>query len=105
MIEIEIRVRTMVRELEAEIEAAGGVNQPPGKLDGTEGRLSRQDSLMHHEMAKEGQRRRQQRVQALRTALQRMDEGAYGVCANCGREIPFDRLDAQPETLTCGCGS
>ena len=30
-----------------------------------------------------------------------MDEGTYGACHNCGAEIEYDRLDAQPETQLC----
>ena len=29
-------------------------------------------------------------------ALLRLDEGSYGVCARCGRDIPERRLDAVP---------
>ena len=29
-------------------------------------------------------------------ALLRIDEGSYGVCASCGKEIPERRLDAVP---------
>ena len=29
-------------------------------------------------------------------ALMRLDEGSYGVCARCGKEIPERRLDALP---------
>ena len=29
-------------------------------------------------------------------ALMRIDEGSYGVCARCGRDIPERRLDAVP---------
>jgi DnaK suppressor protein len=34
-------------------------------------------------------------------ALRRIDEGTYGVCANCGREIPAARLEARPESILC----
>ena len=34
-------------------------------------------------------------------ALVRMDEGTYGICANCGREISPARLDARPESIYC----
>lgn len=38
-------------------------------------------------------------------ALQRMDEGRYGVCVRCGGPIPFARLTVLPETQHClGCG-
>jgi DnaK suppressor protein len=34
-------------------------------------------------------------------ALSRMDEGSYGVCVDCGQEIPMERLRALPFTLRC----
>ncbi len=75
---------------------------PPGQLDGTEGRLLRQDSLMRHQMEKEAARRRQLRLSQLRDALIRMDNGEYGFCSNCQNEIEFSRLEIQPEALICG---
>lgn len=38
---------------------------------------------------------------ALRGALRRVDEGTYGVCVDCGIEIPFERLRANPMALRC----
>jgi len=35
------------------------------------------------------------------TALARMDEGKYGVCVDCGREIPIERLEARPYSIRC----
>jgi RNA polymerase-binding transcription factor DksA len=34
-------------------------------------------------------------------ALERLDNGSYGRCAVCGREIDDDRLEARPEVVTC----
>ena len=34
-------------------------------------------------------------------ALARLDEGTYGVCAVCGREIPSERLEVRPAATTC----
>jgi len=34
-------------------------------------------------------------------ALDRLDEGTYGRCAVCGREIDDERLEARPEVATC----
>jgi RNA polymerase-binding transcription factor DksA len=34
-------------------------------------------------------------------ALQRLEEGQYGICVDCGREIPAERLKAQPEAIRC----
>jgi RNA polymerase-binding protein DksA len=38
---------------------------------------------------------------AIDAALKRMDEGAYGMCTNCGREIPAERLEAYPWASLC----
>ena len=34
-------------------------------------------------------------------ALARIEGGTYGRCENCGREIPFERLEALPSTRFC----
>lgn len=41
-----------------------------------------------------------QRVQ-IRAALQRLDDGAYGTCADCGLEISDARLSVRPEAARC----
>jgi DnaK suppressor protein len=34
-------------------------------------------------------------------ALQRIADGTYGICANCGKPIPIERLRAIPWTTLC----
>lgn len=34
-------------------------------------------------------------------ALKRIDDGSYGTCANCGREIAPERLEAYPWASLC----
>jgi RNA polymerase-binding transcription factor DksA len=29
------------------------------------------------------------------------DQGTYGICKSCGRQIPEERLAARPEALLC----
>ncbi|PJJ62131.1 TraR/DksA family transcriptional regulator [Compostimonas suwonensis] len=41
------------------------------------------------------------RLEAVDSALARLADGAYGLCANCGRPIPRERLDARPTALLC----
>lgn len=38
---------------------------------------------------------------SLRDAVKRLDCGAYGVCADCGADIPVERLRSQPLALRC----
>lgn len=40
--------------------------------------------------------RESQLVADIDQALLRIDEGSYGICARCGKEIPERRLDALP---------
>lgn len=37
----------------------------------------------------------------LRASLRRVDEGTYGVCTDCGVDIPFERLEAAPLAYRC----
>ena len=34
-------------------------------------------------------------------ALEAMDDGEYGVCVVCGKDIPFERLKIEPMTQHC----
>lgn len=45
--------------------------------------------------------RDRQLAHSIEDALRRMRSDDYGVCIDCGREIPFDRLRAVPWTLRC----
>lgn len=38
---------------------------------------------------------------SLREAVKRVDGGTYGVCADCGADIPVERLRSQPLALRC----
>jgi DnaK suppressor protein len=40
-------------------------------------------------------------LSAVTAALQRIEHGTYGTCADCGSPIPEGRLDARPEASRC----
>lgn len=40
-------------------------------------------------------------VKAIEAALERIDEGVYGDCLDCGGEIPIERLEAYPTAERC----
>ncbi|MEX2531816.1 MAG: TraR/DksA C4-type zinc finger protein [Gemmatimonadota bacterium] len=65
------------------------------------GRLSRMDSLQNQSMSRNLQEREQARYGALRAALQRIEEGTYGICTGCGAEIAAGRLFVVPEAEHC----
>ncbi|MFO1330120.1 MAG: TraR/DksA C4-type zinc finger protein [Rubrivivax sp.] len=42
-----------------------------------------------------------QELGAVSDALRRLRSGDYGVCGDCGSDIPFDRLKVEPWALRC----
>tara|TARA_R110000850_G_scaffold66959_44_gene148681 strand:- start:90 stop:425 length:336 start_codon:yes stop_codon:yes gene_type:complete len=70
------------------------------------GRLSRLDAMQMQEVAKEANRRREDRVGHLEVALDHLDSGTYGRCDKCGEDIEFERLKVSPEATFCSkCAS
>jgi RNA polymerase-binding transcription factor len=43
----------------------------------------------------------EQVLQEIDAALKRMDDGTYGTCTKCGREIAEERLEARPWASLC----
>lgn len=43
----------------------------------------------------------ERQLDRVRQAMTRLDEGTYGTCANCGRQITPARLDARPWAIYC----
>jgi DnaK suppressor protein len=42
-----------------------------------------------------------ERLAAIDAALAKMDAGTYGICEDCGEEIPEVRLEARPLSVRC----
>ena len=42
-----------------------------------------------------------QELVEIRSALQRLEEGEYGICASCGEEMNWERLEARPACTEC----
>jgi RNA polymerase-binding protein DksA len=42
-----------------------------------------------------------QELNDIDAALRRMDDGAYGTCEECGQDIGYPRLNAQPTARRC----
>jgi DnaK suppressor protein len=40
-------------------------------------------------------------IASVRRALERIEDGSYGECVNCGNEISEGRLEARPEAALC----
>lgn len=74
----------------------------PVKLDQTSvGRLSRMDAIQNQSLTQGLEARQRQRAAVLHVALERIEDGQYGVCEGCGGDIAFERLLLFPESATC----
>jgi RNA polymerase-binding transcription factor DksA len=40
-------------------------------------------------------------LRALELARARLSDGSYGICVDCGRDIGFERLKANPSAIRC----
>lgn len=40
-------------------------------------------------------------IQKIQKAIQKTEDGTYGICEICGEEITEDRLEVRPETTLC----
>lgn len=98
---IRARLAAEAGELRAQ-GAASREDRAPVTLDQQSvGRLSRMDALQVQEMAKAAETRRQARLRQIQAALQRLDDGEFGGCLNCGEGIGAKRLELDPAVATC----
>lgn len=59
------------------------------------------DKRLHQEIVVSRLSLMNQRVTQVRAALKRLDEGKYGICARCDKDINPERLKAIPYTTFC----
>lgn len=80
------------------------------RLHGIEAELQSHDSKDWEEMATEREQDEaltalgedgQHEIRMINAALQRIDEGEYGFCTQCGARIAPERLDLLPATPFC----
>ena len=102
------QVEELKQELQRQLQAlersarATGEAARPVELDQTSvGRLSRMDSLQNQSLSRNLQEREEAKLTLILAALDRIEDGSYGLCLACGGEIPFPRLFVFPETEAC----
>ena len=83
-------------------QAATASERDPVMLDQSRiGRLSRMDALQVQAMAAAQERRRRAERQRIEAALERLADGNWGLCTECGEEIAGARLDFDPTVALC----
>lgn len=104
-VELHSRFRArLLREMQ-EIDALvieNAQNSAPVQLDQQSvGRLARMDAMQVQAMAQEAERRRKLRRLKIARALERMQEGEFGYCTECGDPISEGRLNVDPTFHLC----
>lgn len=65
------------------------------------GRISRMDAIHNKSVAEASLRTAQRKRNSLKTALNKIDEPDFGICARCGNPIPSARLMFMPQSIYC----
>ncbi|NRD90992.1 molecular chaperone DnaK [Sphingopyxis sp. BSNA05] len=98
-------LKNLLLERQAELKARdqeGASWRGPVELDQQSvGRLSRMDAMQQQEMAQAEARRRTSDLARIEIALNRVDDGEYGWCAECGEAIAYRRLEIDPAAHLC----
>ncbi len=93
---IENREQDLLDEIDKnQIEAREMTDQAPAEAMERMVNLEGRDTLLRHNDADF------QELTEVRDALRRLDDGTFGKCLDCGREIPAARLAAIPWTAYC----
>lgn len=86
------QLRAEVKALDDERAAMSGTQQGDDVADAAEtGEQRSRDAVRAAE-----QDRDRAELRAVATALGRIEHGAYGICIDCGNDIPWNRLEVQP---------
>lgn len=91
------RLETSLAELEARLTQIARDLSEPLNADWDEQAIEKEDDA-----ALEGQGALVEReIASVKRALGRIEDGTYGECVHCGREIAAARLEARPEAALC----
>jgi RNA polymerase-binding protein DksA len=85
----------IVRRLEGLRDELSGLQEMPRELEEWAQEEKDRDILIRLEERESVELRR------IQAALERIDDGSYGLCQICGRSIPRDRLEELPTAFRC----
>lgn len=85
----------IVRRLEGLRVELSGLQEMPRELEEWAQEEKDRDILIRLEERESAEMRR------IQAALERIDDGSYGLCQICGRSIPRDRLEELPTAFRC----
>ncbi len=88
--------------LEAELDALTTVTRDPAATIGFGKRVGEGTSEAIGRIERVGQADAlAAKLASVRRALEKFDDGTYGICDRCGAAIPDERLEARPSSVRC----
>lgn len=73
----------------------------PIKPENSIGRLSRLDAINNKSVVEAALRRAKENLNALKAAVENIDDEKFGLCKGCGNDIPMGRIVLKPENPYC----
>ena len=98
--EIRAHLLQMRNEVLAESERAYAASQSLGK-DGVPDIGDMSSNSYHQEVLMNLSETQRSRVRDIDAAVERIDEGVYGLCMRCEEEIPARRMEVRPFSRYC----
>ena len=99
--ELRQQLESRRRELLSQIEGVDDAARPVELDQQSVGRVSRVDAIQQQQMALANRQQAAALLRSIELALQRIDDGSYGTCLECGEAIAEARLQAQPWAGLC----
>ena len=96
-----LKLEALQESLEEDL-AQAKKSSAPVELDQTAvGRVSRIDAIQQQQMQLASIQRLELRLELIKEAYNRIDDGSYGICKICEEDISDKRLEARPESPVC----
>lgn len=92
----EIELQARVREAKEEKEDRPSAQGPLVEDIGEEGEQRYRSGMEHVELLRD-----QEELTDIAATRERIANGSYGECADCGKDIAVERLNAQPTAMRC----
>ena len=98
--ELELYIRQEIEALAEKI-VSYKEGARPVELDSAIGRVTRMDAINSKSISEASLRKAEISLLQLERALEKIDDPDFGLCLECGEEIPFKRLMIMPGSVLC----
>ena len=94
------KIESEVKHTAREIKKLEKLTKPIAP-DNAIGRLSRMEAINEKSIKEANLRYAKIKLDKLKSSLSKVEKEDFGICINCGEDIPIARLLARPESAKC----